>query len=84
MTGEVKALFGMVPPGEAVPEIVAELKALLEQAERGELRGFAYGLAFANGTATHGWHAEQGASFPMIVAVTGLHWAIGQMAASED
>jgi len=53
--GEVRGLFGGVPePGEPVASCVDCLRDLLEQAEAGELIGFAYGAITRNGNGQNG------------------------------
>lgn len=53
--GEVRGLFGDVPePGEPVASCVDCLRDLLEQAEAGELIGFAYGAITRNGIGQNG------------------------------
>lgn len=53
--GEVRGLFGDVPePGEPVASCVDCLRDLLEQAEAGELIGFAYGAIARNGNGQNG------------------------------
>jgi hypothetical protein len=53
--GKVRGLFGDVPePGEPVASCVDCLRDLLEQAEAGELIGFAYGAITRNGNGQNG------------------------------
>jgi hypothetical protein len=53
--GEVRGLFGDVPQtNEPVPSCVEGLRNLLEQAEAGELVGFAYGAMTRNGNGQNG------------------------------
>lgn len=52
---EVVGLRGAVVPGEPVPEVVAELERLLDEARAGHARALAYCIVRRDGTVAHGW-----------------------------
>lgn len=55
MTGNVVGMFGGIPAaGEPVASCVDCLRDLIEQAEAGELVGFAYGAVLRNGQGQNG------------------------------
>ncbi len=80
----VTPLFGGPAPGETCPRIVAELRRLLEQAERGELRGLAYAVARGSHSADHGYHYSTGGLFALAAGVTALHHHIAAHLAEGD
>lgn len=82
--GNVTSLFGGLVPGETCPEIVADLRRLLEQAERGEIRGLAYAVARGSDFADHGYHYSRGGLFALAAGVTALHHHIAAHLAEGD
>ena len=81
---KVAPLFGGPAPGEPSPEIIAELRRLLEQAERGEIRGLAYAVARGADFADHGYRAHGGALFATAAGVMALHHQIAADLAVGD
>ncbi len=82
--GKVASLFGGPSPGEPCPEIVADLRGLLEQAERGEIRGLAYAVARGSDFADHGYHFHPGGLFAIAAGVMALHHHIAAHLAEGD
>jgi len=66
--------------GESPPEVVAQLKQLLDAAKRGEIKGL--GFFFVDGADTTVTHWVQGcaARNDMIAASARLHWRVQQAA----
>lgn len=61
----VVAFMNTIPPGEANPDIVAELEALLKEAKSGSLRAIAY-ATFSEGDYTGtGWVGSDGTRHPL-------------------
>jgi len=60
-------------PNEPVPEIVAALERLLEEARSGVLRTFAFGCTKANGELSTGWQSAPEQPYAVAMAIMRLH-----------
>lgn len=80
----VTPLFGGPAPGETCPKIIEDLRRLLEQAERGEVRGLAYAVARGSDFADHGYHFHSGGLFALAAGVMALHHHIADHLAEGD
>ena len=84
MAGNVAPLFGGLAPGEPSEAVVARLRELLAEAERGEVIGLAYALARPNAEAAHGFEYEAGGLFPIAAGVMALHLCIARELADQE
>lgn len=82
--GNVAPLFGGPAPGEPSEAVIARLRELLDEAERGEIVGLAYAIARPNDQAMHGYETENGALFATAAGVMALHSALARALAEQD
>lgn len=82
--GKIAAIFGGPAPLEPVPEVVAELRGLLDRAERGEIRGLAWAVGTFHDEALHGFRYVGGGRFALAAALMALHHVFAADLAEND
>lgn len=72
--GEIHSLpgSGFVPKGAADPDVVADIEQLLERAQSGELRAFAYATVNEQQAWGTGWCGGAGTRHLLSTAIHGL------------
>ncbi len=84
MTAEISPLFGGALPDTGTPseDVIAELRGLLERAERGEILGFGYFTVAGNRNVGTGWASGGAERHLMVTDVAQLNHRV--IAASFD